>query len=90
MVIQKDTLKSLQPGYVETGMGPVTDKVINTILSKLSSTKFRNEISNRVFDPIMNDVKQKVIPYLYMGGIMYLIIVFLLVIIIYILVKKRK
>ena len=75
---------------IETGLGPLTDRVLNTILDKLSSDNFREQLSNRIVDPTLGIINRKIKPYIYTMIIAYAILVVLLIIIIWLLVKRRK
>lgn len=74
---------------VETGIGPLVDKVLNTILDRITSDNFREQLTNKIIDPVTNVVNEKIKPYLYISIILYLVLVVLLTIIIYLLVKKK-
>lgn len=78
------------PHHFETGMGPMADKIWNTVLEKLSTSDVKRKLSRIVVDPITDVVKEKAKPYAYAGIFLYLVIVILLVVIIYLLIKKRQ
>lgn len=75
---------------IETGVGPVTDKFVNTIVDTINSESFRKNVASKVLDPITVAINEKVKPYLYLIGLLYLIVVVLLIIIIVLLVKRKK
>lgn len=75
---------------IETGVGPVTDKFINTIVDTVNSEPFRRNIASKVLDPITVAINERIKPYLYLIGFLYLVIVILLIIIIYILIRRKK
>ena len=78
-------------GYqLETGIGPTVDKILNTIIEKLNSQKFKQNLTEKVIDPVTGMIHKKMRPYYYGATVAYLIVIILLVVIIYLLVKKRK
>lgn len=74
----------------QTGIGPVTDRILNSILDRLTTDNFKEKLIDKIVDPVTNIINQKIKPYVYMAMILYLILIVLLVIIIYLLVKKNK
>lgn len=70
----------------QTGIGPMTDRIINSALSKLSTMG----ITDKLLDPVTTVVKEKARPYIYASIVAYLLLIVLLGIIIYLLVKKNK
>lgn len=67
----------------ETGLGPMTDRILNQVATTLSSDK--------VLEPLTSAAKKRVMPYVKIMGIMYIILIVLLLIIIYLLIMiKRK
>jgi len=65
-----------------SGMGPMTDRLLNGILDAISKENFSQR-----FTQIVND---RVQPYVYMGMFMYAVIVMLLLVIIYLLYVDKK
>jgi len=65
-----------------SGMGPMTDRLLNGILDAISKENFSQR-----FTQIVND---RVQPYVYMGMVMYAVIVMLLLVIIYLLYVDKK
>lgn len=74
--------------HFETGIGPVTDRVLSSVLSILTRNDFKTLITDKVMDPITNAVNEKVRPYIYTSIIMYLVLLALLIYIIILLRKK--
>jgi len=72
-----------------TGIGPMTDRVLNTVLDRLSTDKFREKLTDKIVGPVTNVVSQKVKPYIYLTIGLYAIVIILLIIIIYMLMKKQ-
>ena len=70
---------------VETGIGPITDNIVNTILDGINDEK----LSNRILDPITIIINRRLKPYIYIAAMLYAIIILMLILIIYLLIKKR-
>ena len=70
-----------KPFEVATGIGPVTDGIINTFLNKITS--------GGVVDRVTAVVSSQVRKYIYFAGLLYLVLVALLIFIIYILLRKK-
>lgn len=73
---------------METGIGPTVDRILNTIVQRLSSDSFRQKISDELVDPLTEKVQQRVRPYVYGALLLYAILVILLLVIIYLLLTK--
>ena len=73
-----------------TGIGPRTDKILNTILARLTSNDFKEKLIDGVVNPITHVVIERIRPYVYLSLGLYMIIILLLVIIIFLLLKKNK
>lgn len=74
----------------ESGIGPMTDRVLNTLLDKLTSNNFREKIAEKVLDPITAIINQRIQPYIYIMAALYGAIVILLIVIIVLLVIKHR
>jgi hypothetical protein len=74
----------------ETGIGPFTDKVLSSIIDKVTGDDFKEILTDKIVDPITIIINKKIRPYLYIGIFLYLIVLVLLVFIIYLLIKKKK
>lgn len=74
---------------IETGIGSFTDKVLNTVVEKLSSDGFRQQLANRVIEPTLLVVQHKAKPYIHIMIAAYVLLLILLLIIIYLLIKKK-
>lgn len=75
---------------VETGIGPMTDNILNSILDKFNTDQFKEKITDKILDPITDIINKKIKPYVHIGIGAYLVIVILLLVIIYLLVAKKK
>ena len=58
---------------LETGLGPNTDNIINHFLNIILSPNFRQEITDKLINPITDEIKKKVRPYRNMVIGMYLL-----------------
>lgn len=76
--------------HVETGIGPTTDNILNSVLDKLNTDQFKGKIMDKVLNPVTDVINKKLRPYVHIGIAAYLILVILLLIIIYLLVSKKK
>lgn len=66
---------------IETGIGPMTDNLINIILKKIASKEFKGMLANKIVDPSMKLVYSKVKPYIYASVVMYVTVIILLLMI---------
>jgi membrane-associated protease RseP (regulator of RpoE activity) len=73
-----------------TGIGPVTDRLLNNIIERLSSHDFKEILTDKIVDPVTEVINKKIQPYVHISIALYSILVILLVIIIYLLLKKNK
>lgn len=74
----------------ETGLGPATDRILNSILDKFATDNFKEKLTDKIVDPIAEIINQKIKPYVYISLGLYGIIVILLLLLIYITIKKNK
>jgi len=74
----------------ETGMGPMTDRILGTVLDKITSGDFREVLTDKIVDPVTEIINKKIKPYVYISLGLYTILVIFLIIIIYLLIKKKK
>jgi hypothetical protein len=72
-----------------TGMGPVTDKIINDIIQKLSADGVKDQLLYRCIDPVTEIINEKIQPYIYVSIGLYIIVIMLLLIIIYLLIVRK-
>ena len=75
---------------IETGIGPVTDRLLGTVIDRLANSDFREILTDKIVDPITEVVNRKIRPYIYAGVGLYTVLVVLLAIIIYLLMKKKN
>ncbi|AGD92303.1 hypothetical protein LBA_00385 [Megavirus lba] len=74
----------------ETGIGPITDKVLNSVLDRVTADGFREKLVDKIVDPITSIINDKIRPYVYLLIFLYILLIVLLVIIIYLILKKSK
>lgn len=74
----------------QTGMGPITDRVINAVADKLSSEDVQKTLTTRVIEPITVVVQEKIRPYLYVGFIFYLVLLILVMVILFMVIRSYK
>ena len=74
----------------ETGIGPTTDKILQTILDRLTTDKFREKLIDKIVDPVTNIINEKIRPYVYVSIGLYSVVIILLLFIIYLLSKKKN
>lgn len=72
---------------IQTGIGPMTDKLLANLIDKLNENK--DKIYINAINPIIRDIKARIVPYAYVGFLMYIILIILLLFIIYILMIKK-
>ena len=75
---------------LQTGMGPLTDNLLNTVLDRVTSGDFRERLADKIVDPITDVINKKIQPYIYLAAGLYILLVILLLVIIYLLVKKNR
>ena len=81
--------KILDTKYV-TGAGPITDKLLAAVLERLTSNEFREILSGKIVDPVTEIINEKIQPYIYVGMVMYFVLILLFCIIIIMLIKISK
>ena len=74
----------------ETGIGPMTDRLLNSAVDRLTSGDFREKLMDKIVDPTFSLINRKIQPYVYVSLIMYLFIIILLAFIIYLLFSNRR
>jgi hypothetical protein len=74
---------------IETGFGPITDNILNTIISKFNSNYFREKLSDKIIDPITMIINEKMQPYVYISIGLYIVVILLLLVIIYLILRKK-
>lgn len=72
---------------LETGIGPVTDRFINTAISRFTNGNFKEVVTEKVINPVSDIIYAKARPYIYISVGLYAIVILLLVIIIYLLIR---
>jgi hypothetical protein len=84
------TAKSATTNTIQTGLGPVTDKIISDLLDKFTIEKYQDRINDGFIDPLTQLVNQRLKPYVYFGGVLYIINVGLLLLVIYLLLSRKR
>lgn len=80
-----------KPQPFETGMGPITDSLINKLIQQLEKTTIKDKLYDRIFCPLTEIINRKLQPYIYIFLSMYGILFFLLVFIfIFLLLSRRR
>lgn len=74
---------------ITTGMGPMTDKMINDLLNNCNNNIVKDLISNKLIDPITEIINRKTQPYIHFGIGLYVTVIILLCIIIYLQIVKK-
>lgn len=80
----------VNPNYFNTGIGPITDKILNVILNRLTSDCFKEKLTDKIVDPITTIINEKIKPYVYVSLGLYGIILIMLIIIIYLSMKNKR
>lgn len=75
--------------FLETGVGPITDHFVNLLINKISTSDIKDKLAEKVVDPAVVVIKQKIKPYIYVSLGLYLIIILLLIFIIFLIYKKK-
>lgn len=78
------------PMTIRTGMGPVTDRFINEFINGLDMADYKDRINDKIFDPVFDSINNRIRPYFYTGVLLYVINLILLIVIIYILLRKKS
>jgi hypothetical protein len=85
--------KNISPGpnpKFETGMGPITDRILNELINGISIDTYESRINDKLVDPITRIINKRVQPYMYLSAGLYIIIIILLLVIIYMLFSQRS
>lgn len=72
---------------IETGLGPITDNILKTLMDKLVGDEFKELLSDKIVDPVLQLVNAKIKPYIYGSIFLYVIVIILLLMIYF---KKNK
>lgn len=75
---------------LETGIGPMTDNILNTILDRVTTGDFKERLTDKIVSPVTNIINKKIQPYIYLAAGSYVLLLILLLIIIYMLMKNKK
>lgn len=70
-------------------IGPVTQQVIDQILSEVKREETQEKIKKSLLDPILKYLQAKIFPYLQFLGLLMAVMIILLVTILYLVWKKR-
>lgn len=73
-----------------TGIGPMTDQILNTMLDRLTTDNFREKLTQKIVDPVTEIINKKIQPYIYVSAVLYVIVIILLIVIIYLIQRKNK
>ncbi len=68
---------------IHTGMGPMTDNLLNNVADKMANREFKEIMANKIVDPVIIIIKDKVRPYVYGGVLLYALIIILLLLILF-------
>lgn len=74
--------------FFTTGIGPMTDNILNNILERITSDSFKEQLSNKIVGPVISLINSKIKPYVYLSIGLYMIIIILLIIIIFLVRRK--
>lgn len=74
--------------HIETGIGPMTDNMLNVLIKKMNESGLKDSIECNIFEPTLEKIKNRFRPYLLLTVVLYLIIIVLLWYIIRLLKKK--
>lgn len=74
----------------ETGIGPMTDRFLGSIVDRLTSGDFREKVMGKIVDPTFDLIYRKAKPYIFLTVAMYIILIILLGFIIFLLFFNRQ
>lgn len=83
-------MSSIPPKRIETGIGAFTDKILNVVIEKVDSPQFRNQINQRLVEPVIANSMARFRPYIMTVCIAYIILLVLIIFIIYLLFRMKK
>lgn len=73
-----------------SGIGPITDRIINSVLDGINTQSFRQILKERMVNFTMEIVLEKMKPYIILSVILYIVIIIFLLAIIIILCRLTK
>ncbi len=76
--------------YIKSNIGQMTDHVINVIIDECRKQHNRDKVYNGVVEPLVNEVTQKLYPYIITVSLLYMLVLSLIIIILYMMIKKNK
>jgi hypothetical protein len=74
---------------MDTGIGPITDAVINGIIKEINKKKTKDKIMKHIFDPLLGDLTARYYPH-FMTVTITLVVMILLLVSILILIVLSK
>ena len=81
--------KCIDDKKFKTGIGPMTDNIINQCIDKITSNEVKNKLADKILEPIIDIVNEKIQPYIYLITALYIIIVILIIVNMYLVIKNR-
>lgn len=87
MSAKKDSYRSSK---IETGVGPITDQLLNSLVDKLNSDNFKTDVMGKLMDPVSEILNEKIKPYIQISMALYGIVIILMLVIIYLLITQKK
>lgn len=77
------------PFTVNTGIGKMTDKLINTCIGEFGKKHNKDKINKFIVNPIIDSITEKFYPYVITVSILYVMILVLIFIIIFLVQRKK-
>ena len=87
--ILSDSENSLADQSIVTGLGPITVKVVNDLVVKMSNGGLKEKLISKYIDPVTEIINVKIQPYIYVGLGLYMIVIILFLVVIYLLLIKK-
>ena len=68
----------------------ITNDLLNKFIIEFNKDENRKKINVEIIDPIINDISNRLYPYMIIIFIMYILIIVLIITILFILIIRRK
>ena len=71
-------------------MNKITNDILNKCIIEFNKDENRKKINIEIIEPIINDISNRLYPYMIIIFIMYILIIILIITVLFILIIRRK